>query len=97
MKLMFLRRFALLLVLVLATGLGAAKVAGAFPVAEEKLNPTDPLIGGEFGRSVAIDGDFVAVGPPDNGWRSPRAGSSYVFKKDLTSRIKLPHPMRSLA
>jgi hypothetical protein len=98
MKLMFLRRYTLMLVLILATALGAAKVAGAFPVAEEKLTPSDPITGGEFGRSVAIDGDFVAVGaagPSAESGQPPGPGAVYVYKRNgatYTFQVKLAAP-----
>lgn len=87
MKLMFLRRYTLMLVLVLATALGAAKVAEAFPVAEGKLTSQNPVDGGEFGRSVAIDGDLVAVGASgeDAVYVYKWDGDSYQWQQTLTA------------
>jgi len=90
MKLMFLRRCALMFILVLATALGTARVAGAFPVAAEKLTPNDPVTGGEFGRSVAIDGDLVAVGlggPTDETSPAPGPGAVYVYQRNGDSYV----------
>ncbi len=44
-----------------------------------KLLASDGAAGDRFGRSVAIDGDYVVVGAPNNGKHGDEAGAAYVF------------------
>lgn len=50
-----------------------------------KLAPTGLGQNDEFGRSVAIDGDFTIIGAPRNDANGLDAGSAYVFRRVSTS------------
>lgn len=44
-----------------------------------KLTPDDPQTGSQFGNSVAVQGDLIAVGAPFTGDRGLNSGSVYLF------------------
>ena len=46
---------------------------------QQKLSPDDGAIGDRFGLSVAIDGDTIVVGAPNNDSAGTNSGSAYVF------------------
>src|SRR5262249_33461234 len=67
-----------------ATNAGTAHLLGANRGARLRplLNPT-PAAGDEFGPSVAVAGNFVVVGAPNDNTGAARAGAAYLF--DATS------------
>ena len=83
-------RFLALLVAFLAMSIGIASAGAAgsaavgkqSPVGEIRLTATDPVSTADFGRSVALDGDLVAVGAggADAGG-VPNAGAVYLFRR----------------
>ncbi len=46
------------------------------------LTASDGTAGGEFGRSVAVDGDTIVVGDIWDDERGKNAGAAYVFQRD---------------
>lgn len=56
-----------------------------------KLTPTDRLSNGEFGRSVSIDGDLVAIGAPGE---NISRGGAYIFQQDNTDPDTWPQAKR---
>ena len=54
-----------------------AAAKGQSPVGEIKLDANDPVADAQFGRSVAIDGDLVAVGEGGDGG----VGAVYLYKR----------------
>ena len=50
---------------------------------EAKLNASDPAVGDDFGRSVAIDGEVAVVGANGDGTSESEAntGAAYVFER----------------
>lgn len=50
-----------------------------FWIEEQRLNPGDAAIGDRFGESVAIDGDWIAVGAVGDDDGGVNAGSVYLF------------------
>ncbi len=78
-----LRLFMMSLV-ILAIGTGNMPVMAQGRTGEIRLIPGDPESSAAFGRSVAIDGDLVAVGASDDG----TAGAAYVFKHQGQSYIQ---------
>ena len=52
-----------------------------------KLNATDGASGDRFGASVAISGNLIVVGAPEDQDNGPESGSAYVF--DATSGMQL--------
>jgi len=76
--------------------------AVAFPLEQTKLVPSDPILGGEFGRSIAINGSFVVVGaagPALEGYPdSAGPGAAYVFARKgdayvLDAKLSAPDPV----
>jgi len=47
-----------------------------------KLLPDDGDYGDQFGSSVAIDGDVIVIGTPDDEDQGNWSGSAYVFERD---------------
>ena len=47
------------------------------------LTPNDPTLGDRFGQCVAIEGDTIVVGAPENEDLGYHTGSAYVFERDL--------------
>lgn len=60
-----------------------------------QLTASDGLAGDQFGGSVAILGDYIVVGAPDDGEHSPSTGKVYLFEKpaggwqDMTETAQL--------
>lgn len=81
-KVFYMWSVALCLVLAFA-GVGMEGVAAMGPsAAGVKLSADDPVTDAEFGRSVAIDGDLVAVGAgAANADDVEKAGAVYLFKR----------------
>lgn len=53
-----------------------------------RLVPPQPVASGHFGASVAVDGDWLAVGEPGTGGSFPKAGMVHVARRiDGTWRI----------
>jgi hypothetical protein len=50
-------------------------------IEEAKLLPSDPVIGGEFGSAVAVDGNRVFVGAPRNNGNVAGSGAVYLFRR----------------
>ncbi|OPY75771.1 MAG: hypothetical protein A4E65_03453 [Syntrophorhabdus sp. PtaU1.Bin153] len=76
--------------------------AAAFPLEQAKLIPSDQVVGGEFGRSIAIDESFVVVGaagPALEGYPdSAGPGAAYVFARKgdtyvLDAKLSAPDPV----
>ncbi|MCB9848998.1 MAG: FG-GAP repeat protein [Phycisphaeraceae bacterium] len=53
---------------------------------EAKLEPSDGLLDDEFGASVAIEGERIAVGSPLSDEGGADSGSVYVYEPDLTNK-----------
>jgi len=52
------------------------------PIAVLAPNDVPPNFGTGFGRSVAISGNYIAVGAPDDSWMNGNAvGAVYVFRR----------------
>jgi len=92
MALLKTRFVVIILIVLLAMGVGivstAAKEQG--PLTEFRLTASDPSAGAEFGRSVAIDGNLVAVGMGADGadgavYLYRRQGTMYVFEEKLVN------------
>ncbi|MFB3098891.1 MAG: FG-GAP repeat protein, partial [Acidimicrobiia bacterium] len=67
-------------------GLGATNPSFAQTACEvQKLRPTQPAPGDEFGRSVAISADVTLVGAPNDDDNGFNAGAAYVFRFDGSS------------
>lgn len=49
---------------------------------QEKVKPGDPRTGSFFGRSIALDGQQMLVGAPDDNENGISSGSVYVFSYD---------------
>lgn len=47
---------------------------------EMKIVPGDPVTDNQFGRSVAMSGNYFIVGCPEDDSAAGRAGSAYIFK-----------------
>lgn len=54
-------------------------------VQEAKLSATDALAGDQFGKSVAISGDYILVGAHTDDDRGSASGSAYVFRREGTN------------
>lgn len=52
-----------------------------------RLVPNTGIASGNFGRSVAVSGDYVLVGCPGDGTASVRPGAVYVFRISTLSEI----------
>jgi hypothetical protein len=85
----------LLLGAVCACGVGA-RVPGT--VDQVRLSANDPVAGSDFGRSVAIDGDLVAVGAgSDTAGTVDNAGAVYLYERrgqdySFEARLVAPDP-----
>ena len=67
-------------------GLGATNPSFAQTGCEvQKLRPSQPAPGDEFGRSVAISADAALVGAPNDDDNGFNAGAAYVFRFDGSS------------
>jgi hypothetical protein len=63
-------------------GIGGIDAMEQPPADEVRLTADDPVANAEFGRSVAIDGDLVAVGAGGAAAGSvENAGAVYLFKR----------------
>ena len=51
---------------------------------ESKINASDVALGDDFGRNVAIDGDYAIVGAYLDDDGSSNSGSAYIFKRNGT-------------
>jgi FG-GAP repeat len=70
--------------------------SGSMWTQTQKLKASMPGEGWVFGGSVAIDGDRLVVGSPDEGLPNPRTGSAEVFVKrsgKWTSQQRLQPPV----
>ncbi len=54
-------------------------LVGTYWVLEGELVPADGAWGAEFGRSVALEGDFAVVGAPRDWSLKPYGGAVYIF------------------
>ena len=61
---------------------------------EQTISPSAPISGISFGSSVSLDGNFLAVGAPDDSTFNSFAGAAYVFEFDGSSwnEIDSVHP-----
>ena len=57
------------------------------PLATLRRDETDPLLGRQFGRAVALDGDRIVVGAPGDSEVAISSGAIYVF--DLATMQRL--------
>ncbi|MDF1810129.1 MAG: FG-GAP repeat protein, partial [Phycisphaerales bacterium] len=67
----------------LGTGVGESGAVYVYDLASgnllHKLIPDDPQSGSQFGNSVAIEGNLIAIGAPFTGDRGINTGSVYIF------------------
>jgi len=49
-----------------------------------QLTASDAATDDSFGKSVAVDGDLIVIGAPQNDDNGSNSGSAYVFKKPLS-------------
>lgn len=75
-----LRFVPLLAALAAASALGMA--SGVQAPRETKILPSDPAVGAQFGRSVAMDGDILVVGAWYDDDKGPSSGSAYVYRRE---------------
>lgn len=64
---------------------GAAYVfrrSGGVWAEEIKLTPSGVVTSDRFGRCVAVDGNVIVVGAPEDDEEAPNAGAAYVFRFD---------------
>ena len=57
------------------------------PFQIDKLIANDAEAGDTFGGSVAISGDYIVVGAPDEGTNGMQAGCAYLFKRNSDTSI----------
>lgn len=48
----------------------------------KEISPADKAAGDSFGRAIAVSGDIIAVGAPNDDDRGTDSGSVYIFGKD---------------
>ena len=61
--------------------------AGSEPAAvldTDRILASDGVTGQEFGHSVAISGDWIVVGAPEDNENGARAGAAYVYARNAT-------------
>lgn len=67
----------------LGTGVGESGAVYVYDIASgnllHKLIPNDPQSGSQFGTTVAVQGDLIAIGAPFTGDRGTNTGSVYIF------------------
>jgi hypothetical protein len=61
-----------------------ARIGGSWQQ-QQKLAPTDGLMHGGFGSSVALEGERIAVGAPLDNTLGEQAGSVYIFERSGTT------------
>jgi hypothetical protein len=57
-------------------------------VEEQKLTASDAVVGAQFGWSVSVSGDRIAVGAMDDDDLGLRSGSAYVFRRTASGWIE---------
>src|SRR5690606_29198182 len=64
----------------------------------QKIAPSDPAIGMQFGRGMAFDGEWLAMGAPKDDRQGHLAGSVYLFRSgiggdfEFVQRLEAPRP-----